>query len=234
MRRIRWREVFTNSVFLSPWVISFLLFSAYPLLYSLYLSFTEYNPLTGLPPQWIGLENYERMLSDQRFLQALKNTFYFVIGTIPVTTTISVLLAVILNQNIKLRSFFRASYFLPSVTSIIVISTLFVYIYAPFGPLNSILALLGVERTNWLLNTTWAMPAIMAMSVWAAFGYYTLLFLVNLVTFPMSCMKRRPLTARRRGSSFSALRCLCCGPCLRLSSSSIRSGRFKFSPKSLS
>lgn len=183
-KKARWREMFSTSVFLSPWVITFLVFSAYPLLYSLYLSFTEYNPLTGLAPQWVGLDNYERMLSDQRFLQALKNTFIFVIGTIPVTTTISVLLAVILNQNIKLRSFFRASYFLPSVTSIIVISTLFVYIYAPFGPLNGFLVLFGVERMNWLLNTTWALPAIMAMSVWAAFGYYTLLFLAGLQNIP--------------------------------------------------
>lgn len=183
-RKARWREFVSTGVFLSPWVVSFLVFSLYPLVYSLYLSFTEYNPLTGLPPQWVGLGNYERMLGDQRFLQALKNTFIFVVGTIPVTTTIAVLLAVVLNQNIKLRSFFRASYFLPSVTSIIVISTLFVYIYAPFGPLNSILALFGVERTNWLLSTTWALPAIMAMDVWAAFGYYTLLFLAGLQNIP--------------------------------------------------
>src|SRR5690606_33387283 len=117
-------------------------------------------------------------------LQALTNTFYFVVGTIPFTTTIAVLLAVILNRAIRFRAFFRAAYFLPSVTSIIVISTLFVYIYAPFGPLNGLLSLLGVERTNWLLSTTWAMPAIMLMSIWASFGYYTLLFLAGLQNIP--------------------------------------------------
>lgn len=183
-RRARWKEVLSTSIFLSPWVLSFLAFSAYPLLYSLFLSFTWYNPLTGLPPQWIGLANYERLLGDQRFLQALTNTFYFVVGTIPFTTTIAVLLAVILNRAIRFRAFFRAAYFLPSVTSIIVISTLFVYIYAPFGPLNGLLSLLGVERTNWLLSTTWAMPAIMLMSIWASFGYYTLLFLAGLQNIP--------------------------------------------------
>lgn len=183
-RRLRWKEALSNSVFLSPWVISFLAFSAYPLLYSLYLSFSKYNPLTGQPPEWIGLANYARMLGDQRFLQALGNTLYFVVGTIPFTTVIAVVLAVILNQNLRLRSFFRAAYFLPAVTSIIVISTLFVYVYAPFGPLNGFLSLLGVERTNWLLSTKWAMPAIMAMSVWASFGYYTLLFLAGLQNIP--------------------------------------------------
>lgn len=183
-RRLRWKEALSNSVFLSPWVISFLAFSAYPLLYSLYLSFSKYNPLTGQPPEWVGLANYARMLGDQRFLQALGNTLYFVVGTIPFTTVIAVVLAVILNQNLRLRSFFRAAYFLPAVTSIIVISTLFVYVYAPFGPLNGFLSLLGVERTNWLLSTKWAMPAIMAMSVWASFGYYTLLFLAGLQNIP--------------------------------------------------
>lgn len=183
-RRNRWRERFSTSIFLSPWVLSFLVFGAYPLLYSLFLSFTSYNPLTGVPPEWIGLDNYVRMVGDRRFLQALTNTIYFVVGTIPLTTIVSVLLAVILNRSMRLRAFFRASYFLPSVTSIIVISTLFVYVYAPFGPLNGMLSLLGVERVNWLLSTTWAMPAIMLMSVWASFGYYTLLFLAGLQNIP--------------------------------------------------
>lgn len=183
-RRERWKERLSTSIFLSPWVLSFLVFGAYPLLYSLFLSFTSYNPLTGLAPEWIGLDNYVRMVGDRRFLQALTNTVYFVVGTIPLTTIVSVLLAVILNRSMRLRAFFRAAYFLPSVTSIIVISTLFVYVYAPFGPLNGMLSLLGMERMNWLLNTTWAMPAIMLMSVWASFGYYTLLFLAGLQNIP--------------------------------------------------
>ncbi|MBO2519933.1 MULTISPECIES: carbohydrate ABC transporter permease [Limnochorda] len=180
----RQRDAASTAVLLSPWVISFLVFSLYPILYSLYLSFTQYNPLTGQPPQWVGLANYARLLGDRRFLQALQNTLFFVVGTIPVTTTIALILAVILNQQLRLRAFFRASYFLPSVTSMIVISTIFVYIYAPYGPLNGLLALLGVERTNWLLSTRWALPAIMAMDIWASFGYYTILFLAGLQNIP--------------------------------------------------
>ncbi|BAS28306.1 carbohydrate ABC transporter permease [Limnochorda pilosa] len=184
LRWLRARDAGSTGVLLSPWVLSFLVFSLYPILYSLYLSFTQYNPLSGLPPQWVGLENYARLLGDRRFALALKNTLFFVVGTIPFTTSIAVTLAVFLNQRLRLRDFFRASYFLPSVTSVIVISTIFVYLYAPYGPLNGLLALVGVERTNWLLSTRWALPAIMLMDVWASFGYYTILFLAGLQSIP--------------------------------------------------
>lgn len=201
-RRERWKKRLSTSIFLSPWVLSFLAFSAYPLLYSLFLSFTSYNPLTGLAPEWIGLDNYVRMLGDRRFLQALTNTLYFVVGTIPFTTIIAVLLAVILNRNMRLRAFFRAAYFLPAVTSIIVISTLFVYVYAPFGPLNGMLSVIGVERTNWLLSTTWAMPAIMLMSIWASFGYYTLLFLAGLQNIPDDLYEAAAIDGATRRQQF--------------------------------
>lgn len=180
----RLRDAASTGVLVSPWAFSFLVFSVYPLAYSLYLSLTAYHPLTGEPPRWVGLANYARLAGDGRFLLALKNTLFFVAGTIPVTTTIAVILAVFLNQRLRLRTFFRAAYFLPSVTSVIVISTIFVYVYAPYGPLNSLLALLGVPRTNWLLSTRWALPSIMAMDIWASFGYYTLLFLAGLQSIP--------------------------------------------------
>lgn len=179
-----WREQVSTGLFLSPWIITFLAFSAYPIIYSFYLSFTKYNPLTGQPPMWIGLQNFQALLSDLGFRQALRNTFVFVVGTIPVTTTVAVILANILNQDLRGRGFFRATYFLPSVTSMTVIATIFVYIYAPFGPLNSLTALLGVARTSWLLSTRWALPAIMAMDIWSSFGYYTLLFLAGLQAIP--------------------------------------------------
>jgi len=170
--------------FLSPWLVSFALFTLYPISYSFYLSFTKYNPISGQTPRFIGLHNYLAIFSDDRFWLALKNTIFFVIGTIPVTTSIAVILAVFLNERIKFRSFFRATYFMPAVTSIVVIATIFIYIYSPFGVLNSLLSLFGIQGRNWLLDSHFALPAIMAMDIWESFGYYTILFLAGLQSIP--------------------------------------------------
>lgn len=171
--------------FLAPWIISFLVFSVYPLLFSFYLSFTRYNPLRAQAPSFVGIQNYLRTFSDPAFWSALWNTTFYAVGTIPITTAIAVILAVFLNEKIKFRTFFRASYFAPVVTSIVVISTIFVYIYFPFGPLNSLLKLVGIEGRNWLLDPQFALPAIMVMNIWASFGYYTILFLAGLQNIPI-------------------------------------------------
>jgi multiple sugar transport system permease protein len=178
--RSRW----STFILLSPWIVTFIAFSLYPVGYSLYLSFTKYDPLAGLAPKFIGLSNYFEIVNDPKFWQAVKNTVIFVVGTIPVTTAIAIVLAVFLNQKIKFRSFFRASYFVPVMTSIVVISTIFTYIYSPYGLLNSLLGLFGIQGQNWLLSTQFALPAIMAMMVWASFGYYTVLFLAGLQNIP--------------------------------------------------
>ncbi len=178
------RDKWSTFVLLSPWIVTFIAFSLYPVAYSLYLSFTKYNPLAGQAPRFIGLSNYLGILNDPAFWQAVKNTVIFVVGTIPVTTGIAIILAVFLNQRIRFRSFFRASYFVPVMTSVVVISTIFTYIYSPFGLLNSFLNLFGLPGRNWLLSTEFALPAIMVMMIWASFGYYTVLFLAGLQNIP--------------------------------------------------
>ncbi len=178
--RSRW----STFILLSPWIVTFIAFSLYPVGYSLYLSFTKYDPLAGISPQFIGLSNYVEIMNDPTFWQAVKNTVIFVVGTIPVTTAIAIILAVFLNQKIKFRSFFRASYFVPVMTSVVVISTIFTYIYSPYGLLNSLLNLFGIPGKNWLLSTNFALPAIMVMMIWASFGYYTVLFLAGLQNIP--------------------------------------------------
>ena len=110
--------------FLSPWLLTLALFWAYPLIRSFYLSFTRYNTLSN-KTTWIGGENYERMLGDDIFWTALSNTMIFVVGTIPFTTLIALTLAVLLNRNIAWRDVYRAAYFIPSVTSIVVLSLIF-------------------------------------------------------------------------------------------------------------
>ncbi len=171
--------------FLSPWLMTLALFWLYPLLYSFYLSFTEYSTL-GNRAVWIGLRNYERLLHDPIFWKALANTSVFVVGTIPFTTIFALLLAVMLNKNIAWKSFYRSAYFIPSVTSIVVLSLIFTNLYAHDGYINSLLKMAGLPfpKEGWLLNMGTALVAIMAMDVWIAIGYYVVLFLAALQTIP--------------------------------------------------
>lgn len=170
--------------FLSPWLAVFSVFSLFPIAYSFYLSFTRFRPTGTRPPFWIGLHNYEKLLQDHHFLNALWNSFYFVIGTVPPIMILATILAVILNQRLRFRTFYRGAYFMPVVTSVLVIATIFLELYAPFGLINRFFELFGWEGKHWLRDVDWALESIMLMNIWSSFGFYTLLILAGLQSIP--------------------------------------------------
>lgn len=172
-------------VFLSPWIFLFVVFSLYPLIYSLIISFADYNVLTSRF-SFSGIENYIKTLTDPEFLKAVGHTLIFAIGTVPFTLTLSLLLAVLIHEGVPLKSFFQAGFFLPVVTSIIVIATLFTYFYSENGFLNHLLRGVGlsVPEPAWLINKRWALFSIMAMAVWSSIGYFLILFLAALQSIP--------------------------------------------------
>jgi multiple sugar transport system permease protein len=175
----------TTLTFLLPWIITFSLFSAFPIIFSLSISFTDYS---GLNPSFnfVGLENFIELFSDEIFLIALRNTAIFVVGTIPFTTTIALLLAVLINSKIvKLKGLFKAGFFLPSVMSMVVIATIWRYMYSADGIINTVLQTFGIEKTTgWLASPDTALSSIMIMNIWAAIGYYTIIFLAGLQSIP--------------------------------------------------
>ncbi len=170
-----------------PWVGLFFVFSLYPLLYSLVISFSEYNVLTS-HFSFTGFLNYFLILKDPEFLKAVGHTLFFAAGTVPFTLVISLGLAALIHQGVPWKSLFQAGFFLPVVTSIIVIATLFTFFYSENGFLNFILTTLGLPKPNpaWLINHHWALVSIMAMAVWSSSGYYLILFLAALQSVPSS------------------------------------------------
>ena len=183
MRRVMRHSARGTLVFLSPWLLTFALFGVYPLLFSLLVSFTDYDPLGGTMA-WVGAAQYARAMRDPVFWQSLKVTLYFVAGTIPFTTTLALALALLLNRPLRGRGFFRASFFLPTVISLVVVSLIFKQVYSPFGLLNMFLRALGMEGHPWLQDPLTALPAVMLMDVWAAVGYYMVIYLAGLQTIP--------------------------------------------------
>jgi len=173
-------------IMLSPWIITFLLFWLYPLINAGYLSLTNYNTLLN-STEFIGLDNYKKILSDEVFWKALKNTTIFTVGTVPITTALAIILAVMLNSKLtRFQSIFRATYFMPTITSLVVISLIFTNLYSKDGYINLLLKISGLPypEKGWLLDTSTSLISIMIMDVWISIGYYMVLVLAGLQTIP--------------------------------------------------
>jgi len=179
------REIAAGYGFLMPNLAGFLVFTLLPVLAALALSFTEWD-LLG-PIRWVGLENYVRMFTqDPTFIRVLRNTTIFVLVTVPVRMALALLVAVALNQGLRGTTFFRTAYFMPVVSSPVAVALVWQWIFhADFGPLNSILWMLGVSNPpNWLTSTQWALPALMIVSIWQGLGFNMVIFLAGLQGIP--------------------------------------------------
>lgn len=174
----------TGWLLFSPWLISFALFGLFPILFSLGASFTDYSPIQSSQAHFVGLGNYARALTDGAFWSSLGNTATFVLGTIPCTTALALALALAVQPAFRGRTVLRVGFFIPSVVSAVVLSLVFKGLYAQDGTLNAILAALHLPTPDWLLNPRTALPAIMAMDVWSASGYYMIIFLAGLEAIP--------------------------------------------------
>ena len=152
-------------IFLLPWIIGFLVFTAGPMLASLYLSFTDYNVIR--PPEPVGLENYERLMRDRRIGLALGNTAFYAALHVPGVIILSLALALLLLRVGRAAGFFRTVFYLPAVTPAVAVGTLFLLILSGNGLLNQVLGAVGLPRPNWLTDPNWVKPGIVIMSLWS-------------------------------------------------------------------
>jgi multiple sugar transport system permease protein len=188
-------------LFISPWLIGFILFWAGPIVASFVLSFTDWNLLSS--PHWVGLANYSKMASDKFFAIAMVNTLYYGIGSVILGVTVAFLLALLLNQKVYGQAMFRTIFYLPSVVSGIAVALLWLNIFNPdFGLLNQILSKLGVQNPpGWLVSTQWAMPALIMMSVWSA-GGSMVIYLAGLQSIPEHLYEAAAIDGAGRWSKF--------------------------------
>lgn len=169
--------------FVLPYVFFFLMFVAYPLVFSFILIFHRWNIVT--PMEWIGLKNFARLLIDPLFFKAMTNTFTFLLIHIPLQIVVALGFALALNSNIRFRSFFRAVYFLPVVVSGVVVTILWQQLYAyDAGFLNRLLTAVGISRVPWIISPEMAMPSVAIMATWKNVGIYIVLFLIGLQNIP--------------------------------------------------
>lgn len=170
--------------FMLPSLVVLAVFVVYPMTQALYLSFTEYNVLQ--PARWVGLENYQRLVSDPAFHNALVNTLYYAAVTTPVSVALALGLAILLNRRLPLRGFLRTSVFLPVVLSLAIVAIAWNFLLDPnIGLLSYWLGKVGIaSEQGWLRDPSLAMPAVMLVGIWKNVGFYMVMYLAGLQSIP--------------------------------------------------
>ncbi|TOZ06845.1 carbohydrate ABC transporter permease [Leuconostoc pseudomesenteroides] len=176
-----WKQTLKGWLYVLPMLIIVAIFSLYPIVSSLAMSFyTQYNFFTN-QVMALGFDNFKYLWEDPLFHSAVANTLIFVVGVVPLEIIISLTVAVLLNQIKVLAGFFRTIYFLPFVTSIVAISMVWKWIYnKDAGLLNYFLSFVGIHPIDWLNDPTWALPALIILAIWKSLGFNIMLFLVAL------------------------------------------------------
>ncbi len=188
-------------ILVSPYLLHVLVFVLFPVAFSLFLTFHEWN-IIG-PMKYVGSSNYEKLLMDQYFLKSIRNTLVFLAIHIPLQIIIAIGIAVILNQKLWFRAFFRGAFFMPVVVSGVVITILWQQFYGyEMGTINTLLMWMGFEKIGWLIDPAWAMPSIAIMATWKNVGLYIILFLVGLQSVPKSLYEAADLEGATKWQQF--------------------------------
>jgi multiple sugar transport system permease protein len=180
------RKQWSAYLFLAPTLILFGIFTVLAVIYAFYLSFHEWNILEPAKP-FVGLDNYSRLLGDERFGGAIVNTLYYTAASVPLTMGIGLLIALLLNNQIRARGFFRTLFYLPVVTPLVIAAIIWKWVYnGDFGLLNYYLIQLGIidEPLLWLADPNLAMPAVIITSVWKSVGFSMVVYLAGLQSIP--------------------------------------------------
>lgn len=177
------QEALWGLLFVSPFIIGFVIFMLGPMLFSFYGSLTNYNLTSKM--DFIGFDNFTRMFTqDELFWKSLYNTGYYVLFNVPLTAIGSVLLAVLLNQRVRGMSVFRTIFYLPAILSGVAVYVLWMQMLSPTsGLINTVLSWIGVEGPAWLFDPEWTKPALILMKLWSV-GGAMLLYLATLQNVP--------------------------------------------------
>jgi multiple sugar transport system permease protein len=179
----KWKKYRWVILFLAPSLIGLILFTLVPILASLGLTLFQWDLIS--PPQFVSLDNFREIFANSDFWRALQHTIYFVIGYVPLVMIFALGVALLLNQRIRGLALYRTAFFIPVVSSWVVISLLGKWVFNPrFGLVNYALSLIGITGPTWLFSAQWAMPAIIITSVWKDIGFVMVMFLAGLQGIP--------------------------------------------------
>jgi len=193
------REAREFYLFISPWLIGFVVFTAGPMLASALLSFAEWDVIT--PPKWVGLDNYRALVRDPLFWKSLGVTATYTLIAVPLHLTVSLGVAILLNQKVRGLGVFRTIFYLPTVLPGVASLMLWMWIFFPDGLLNAFTGLFGLAPKAWLADERLALPSLIAMSMWG-YGSTMLIFLAGLQEIPQHLYEAAEIDGCGRWSKF--------------------------------
>lgn len=181
------KENLIGILFILPGFLGFILFVLIPVIMSFGLSFTEWNFLKGISSiKFIGIKNFIELFKDEWFIISYKNNIIFTLISIPILTSLGLIMAVIINKYIKFGKFIRMLIFIPYIASIVAVAAVWQMLLHPtFGPVNNFLKSLGlVNVPGWLTSFKWSLPSIMFIYIWQQLGYFIVVFIAGLKNIP--------------------------------------------------
>ncbi len=189
--------------FLIPSLLIYLTFVIYPYASAMYISLTRWRGLSQ-PPQFIGLANFQKMLQDEHFWNALGNNAVYLITLPTITLILALFFAFLLTQGVPLSKFYRISYFFPQLMSVVAIGVLWSFVYHPtIGILNSLLQAIGISNPPiWLGNPKTVLGAVSGVAIWQAVGFYMVLFIAAMEAVPMSLYEAAMIDGANRWQLF--------------------------------
>ena len=189
-------------LFLTPNLAIFLVFIIAPAVYNFLLSLYRTSPFR--PPVFVGSENFLYLVQrDDLFWRAMRNILVFVVGDVALVTGLSVLVGVLLNQDVRLRGFFRSAFFFPVLLSPVVVALVWQWILNnQFGVLNAVLQAVGLTRQAWLLRADWAMFWVIFVHVWATLGFFAMIVLAGLQSIPPALYEAARIDGAGRWQGF--------------------------------
>ncbi len=201
--KLRKKRIVTAYAFLTIPMIFFIVVRFWPMIYSFWMSFTDWNLLSNAQKNFVGLANYQHIFTNETFIKSLCNTFAYVLVGVPITIVLSLFIAILLNRIIRAQGLFRLIYLMPYITPIVAVSWVWRWIYQPLptGILNNLLVSMGFEAQGFLNSTTQALISVVITTVWMNLGYCVVIFLAGLQTIPQNLIEAAKIDGANRRQS---------------------------------
>ena len=187
-RKKELKQSLTAASFLAPSLLGLILFSADPVVFSMFISLTDWNYVNGIGNwNFVWFENFKKLWSDEWFRASLCNTFVYTVVTVPIGLFLAVVIAVLIDQFCakKLAGVLRVTMYMPKICNIVASAAVWTMLYSTYGPFTQLMKALGwTDPPRFLASYTWALPAVMLMSIWQGLGYHVFLYSASLTSLP--------------------------------------------------
>ncbi|MBB3152435.1 multiple sugar transport system permease protein [Paenibacillus endophyticus] len=180
------KETIAGLLFVGPMLIGVTVLTFIPIIATFLLSLADWNFIAGFKDiKWVGFDNYERLLQDDGFMKSLKNNAYFLL-TVPIYLAISMLLAILIDKHVYMKSYFKVAYFMPYISSIVAVAIVWQVLFHPSaGPVNQLLISFGIDNPpKWIADPKYALPSLMMISIWISIGFNLIVYIAGLQSIP--------------------------------------------------